>query len=54
MSEEMSPDIAALYRASATEEPDVRLDAAILRAARRSRGRTSYSRWRLFCCSPRR
>lgn len=27
----------ALYRASATEEPDARLDAAILRAARRRR-----------------
>lgn len=37
MSDEISPGIAALYRASATEEPDARLDAAILRAARQRR-----------------
>ncbi|MBU6296944.1 MAG: hypothetical protein KGJ79_02310 [Alphaproteobacteria bacterium] len=37
MSSEIPSDIAALYRASATEEPDARLDAAILRAARRRR-----------------
>ena len=34
MSEEISPDIVALYRANAIEEPDASLDAAILRAAR--------------------
>lgn len=37
MSDEISPEIAALYRASATEEPDASLDAAILRAARQRR-----------------
>lgn len=35
MSDEISPDIAALYRAGATEEPDARLDSAVLRLARR-------------------
>lgn len=35
MSDDISSDIAALYRASATEEPDASLDAAILHAARR-------------------
>jgi hypothetical protein len=37
MNDQISPDIAALYRAGATEEPDASLDAAILRAARRGR-----------------
>lgn len=35
MSDDLSPDIVALYRADATEEPDDRLDRAILKAARR-------------------
>jgi hypothetical protein len=35
MSDEISPDIAALYRASATEAPDAGLDPAILLVARR-------------------
>lgn len=34
MSDDISPDIVALYRASATEEASPHLDAAILRAAR--------------------
>jgi len=35
MSDGLSPDIVALYRADATEEPDDHLDRAILKAARR-------------------
>lgn len=37
MSDELPNELTALYRSSATDEPDAELDAAILRAARRNR-----------------
>lgn len=35
MSDDLSSDLISLYRSAATEEPDARLDAAILKATRR-------------------
>ena len=42
--EERSEDLLAIYRAGAADEPDARLDAAILRAARRRDGRAHATR----------